>query len=43
MVMGAVVVAPNVVRGRVEAPGVVGGAVVVMSEQREGISYMMSC
>lgn len=36
MVVGAVVVAPNVVMGSVEAMGVVGGAVVVMSEQGDG-------
>lgn len=34
-VIGAVVVAPNVVMGSVEATGVVGGAVVVMSEYGE--------
>lgn len=35
MVIGAVVVAPNVVMGSVEAMAVVGGAVVVMSAWRE--------
>lgn len=35
-VVGAVVVAPNVVMGNVEAMGVVGGPVVVMSEQGHG-------
>ncbi len=33
-VIGAVVVAPNVVMGSVEATGVVGGAVVVISEKK---------
>lgn len=38
MVVGAVVVAPKVVNGSVEAMGVVGGAVVVMSEERRTAS-----
>lgn len=35
MVIGAVVVAPNVVMGCVEVIGVVGGAAVVMSDDRK--------
>lgn len=36
MVVGAEVVAPNVVMGNVEATGVVGGPVVVRSERGHG-------
>lgn len=42
-VIGAVVVAPNVVMGNVEAIGVVGGAVVVMSEERKGLFVFAIC
>lgn len=37
MVVGATVVAPNVVMGSVEAMGVVGGAAVVTSEQGDSV------